>query len=266
MIFNMVGGAGGSSDELSFTVVGGTSAPSNPSENTIWINTDATITSWLFDTVAPSSPSEGMVWISTGEYSIRKFNILTENDVQVYPLSTKQYISGAWVDVTGKIYQGGSWVDWFTYLYKYGDKCTDTGSWTAAEKWKSYDYYYQTHTGNPKTPTVTWNADHAVVNCGNGETYRSGIFYKNTKIDLTNYKKITFDGKLNSGEVSLYVWSSIGNLYDSEHVVAKKAITNTSRASIELSVSSLSGSYYIGFGMYGVEASAVSTMYQLYLS
>lgn len=155
------------------------------------------------------------------------------------------------------------------YLYKLGDKCTSngTGSWTAAEKWHSYDYYYQTHSGDPLTPTITWNSDNVVINCGNGQGYRSGIFYKNAKINLADYSKITFDGLLNIKSVSLYAWSSIGNLYDSEHVVAKKDITNTSRSSVTLSLSSISTSNYIGFGLYGNSGSnAKATMYNLYLS
>ena len=44
-IFNMVG-CGGSS--LNYEVVKGTSAPSNPKENTIWVNTDAEISEYIF--------------------------------------------------------------------------------------------------------------------------------------------------------------------------------------------------------------------------
>lgn len=42
------GGAG-----LNFKVVGGTTQPSSPKENTIWVNTDTPITSWDFSSEAP---------------------------------------------------------------------------------------------------------------------------------------------------------------------------------------------------------------------
>lgn len=45
-------GSGGS-NPLNFKVVGGTSAPSNPRENTIWLNTDTEITSWDFSATQP---------------------------------------------------------------------------------------------------------------------------------------------------------------------------------------------------------------------
>lgn len=35
-------------DGLNFEVVGGTTQPANPKENTIWINTDVEITRWYF--------------------------------------------------------------------------------------------------------------------------------------------------------------------------------------------------------------------------
>lgn len=56
------GGGGGG---LNFRVVGGTSAPTNPKENDIWVNTDVEITGWA---VAPAEPNGGQVTIecSTG--------------------------------------------------------------------------------------------------------------------------------------------------------------------------------------------------------
>ena len=52
MIFNLSGG-GSSGASLNFKVVGGTTEPANPSENTIWVNTDEPITSWIFSAKNP---------------------------------------------------------------------------------------------------------------------------------------------------------------------------------------------------------------------
>lgn len=89
MIFNMTGGGGiagsGSGAGLNFKVVGGTTQPSNPSENTIWVNTDKEITGWIFSAKNPfigeivesASVLSGTVGTSalnqTG-YSFRKVN------------------------------------------------------------------------------------------------------------------------------------------------------------------------------------------------
>lgn len=118
MIFNVSGGGG---TALNFRVVGGTTAPANPAENCIWVNTETPITSWIFSAEESSPAEAGMVWFPIGTSSPVEFNALKKNGIQVYPLSAKQYVGGAWVAVTAKSYQGGAWVDWITYLYKDGE-------------------------------------------------------------------------------------------------------------------------------------------------
>lgn len=125
---NTGGGGGGG---LNFRVVGGTTQPTNPKENDIWINTDADITGWSFRATEPANPVEGMVWIKTGNKSAVEFNALKKNGLHVYPLSAKQHVSGAWVDVTAQSYQDGAWVQWISYLFLDGEQFTDvTGGYT----------------------------------------------------------------------------------------------------------------------------------------
>lgn len=106
------GNLGGGSGGLNFKVVGGTSAPASPKENTIWINTNTTITSYVFSATQPTG-SAGMVWIFIVTSSNAEFNALKKNGIQVCPISAKQYVGSAWVDKIAKSYQGGEWVDWF---------------------------------------------------------------------------------------------------------------------------------------------------------
>ena len=93
---------------LNFKVLGNPK-PDNPKENTVWIDTDNEITSWIFSATEPAAPSEGMVWIPTGTASVAGFNALKKNGIQVYPLLAKQYVNGDWVSKTAKIYQSGEW-------------------------------------------------------------------------------------------------------------------------------------------------------------
>lgn len=111
------GGSGGGG--LNFQVIGGTTAPSNPKENMIWVNTSTKITSYIFSATQPTG-SAGMVWISTGTSSTVEFNALKKNGIQVYPISAQQYVGGAWVNKTAKSYQNGVWRDWFIYIVKNG--------------------------------------------------------------------------------------------------------------------------------------------------
>lgn len=101
-------GNGGGSD-LNFKVVGGTTQPSSPSKNTIWVNTGTAITGWVFSADAPSSPTAGVVWFKTGFGRSVPFNALKKNEVQVCPESTQQYVSGSWAEKTAMIYSDGAW-------------------------------------------------------------------------------------------------------------------------------------------------------------
>lgn len=77
-------------------------------------------------------PKGSPVWIKTATSSPVAFNALKKNSIQVYPISAKQYVNGAWVNKTAQSYQGGKWVTWVTdiYLYNQGDFCTSvTGGW-----------------------------------------------------------------------------------------------------------------------------------------
>lgn len=62
----------------------------------------------------------GQVWIRTDNTSSHDFNALKKNDITIYPVAAKQYISGAWVDKTAKFYSSGEWCDWVIYIYKNG--------------------------------------------------------------------------------------------------------------------------------------------------
>ena len=98
--------------QLNFTVVGGTSQPSSPAANTIWVNTSTSITSWVFSAEQPTSPAAGMVWFNTGTSATAAFNALKTNNLTVYPTGCKQYVNGAWTEKVAKTYQGGAWKSW----------------------------------------------------------------------------------------------------------------------------------------------------------
>lgn len=116
---------GGGSANLNFKIVGGTSQPSSPSENTIWVNTSVPINAYYFSATQPTGITAGDVWIYTGTTSAAAFNALKKNGIMVYPLSAKQYVSGAWVSKTAMSYQGGEWNPWWSGdIYNAGDENT----------------------------------------------------------------------------------------------------------------------------------------------
>lgn len=243
MILNMVGGGGAG---LNFTVVGGTSQPSSPSANTIWVNTSTSITSWIFSVTQPAG-SAGMVWFKVGTSSTVQFNALKKNNLQVYPLSVKQYVSGAWVDKTAKTYQGGKWVEWRRYLYNSGDKCTDiTGGYTAINMAYSSDATAKALPSIAESGGVMTIKHTSTSNVG-------GAVRTGNKIDLTNFSKLYFDGKLtaNSGatqRTNLSIWSAIGEYRDTNRVACLEADNTDGEKTLD--ISGLKGTFYIGFFLY----------------
>lgn len=110
-------GAGSSSGvELNFNIVGGTTAPSDAIENTIWINTNVPISGWDFasSNLTDSEKDNGFVIINydahyQNENGGLKGLICDSNNIYIKPKSAIQLIEGKWVEKTLRIYQNG-WI------------------------------------------------------------------------------------------------------------------------------------------------------------
>lgn len=183
------GNSGNDGIELNFEIVGGTTEPENPKENTIWVNTDVEITSYMFSVSEPESLIDGMVWISTSNDSSCKFNVLNENGIVVCPMSAKQYINGEWVTVSCKSYINEEWKDWGVYLFDYGF----TGYAWQARGWK------EANAGNQAAiaPSVTQQSDGSLLlrMTGNGNLHMSGGVYElSSDINLSQFKTLHSEG------------------------------------------------------------------------
>lgn len=179
MILNL---SGGSNNSLNFKVVGGTTQPTNPKENTIWVNTNVDITGYAFSETEPTSKSNGMVWFCVGSNSTASFNAIKKDIIMVYPVSVKQYSSsgwgGSWVEKEAKIYMNGGWVVLGVktlWIFKSG---TGLG---------------QGFTGFTNATCNAWSITQNVE-----ELYvRSSeptVIGLNESIDVTNYKTLNFSG------------------------------------------------------------------------
>lgn len=113
----LYGNGGGTG--LNFKVVGATTRPSNPAENTVWVNTSEKVTGWSFCSAAPESPVIGMVWIDIGTASPIAFNALKGNAIMIYPLVAYQYLATGWVRVSAEICQAGEWKSLLTDVIFY---------------------------------------------------------------------------------------------------------------------------------------------------
>lgn len=223
---------GGGGANLNFKVVGSTTQPTSPKENTIWVNTDTKISEWVFSATKPVNPTDGMVWVSTGTSSGAEFNALKKNGIQVYPIAAKQYVPNEWVDKTAKIYQNGAWEDWWDgYLYDYGDKNESvTGGWVGTS-----------------SAQITFNS----TNMSLFSSGTSKVYTKN-KINLNEAKHILFEGTLDASSTpanrSLCVFADTPSSDDYSDLVAYYN-TDVNDSTCQLDVSSLVGSYPVGFAI-----------------
>jgi hypothetical protein len=179
---------------------------------------------------------EGTVWITTGTSSTAPFNALKKNGVMVYPISAKQYISGAWVEETVKSYQGGEWVDWWNGpLYEPGNTYDGiTGGW---ENWFSSG-------GSFVVGASSLNFNYSESGGGSGTPLAT-----KKKIELTGFSelsvKVTNFTKSNNGMFWFGVTDTTysDNSALSNGFIAHTVVTADGKWSVD--VSELSGEYYI---------------------
>ena len=246
-------GVNGSYDaaELNFKVVGGTTQPTNPSENTIWVNTSVGITSWLFSSTKPTAASNGMVWFAIGTSSYTEFNALKNNGILIYPLVAKQYKNGSWIEVKDMIYQNGKWSEMISdfYLYNKGVFSELTGTIISVAK--------KVGSNNGGAHTLTINASNVTVGTQGGAG--AWVYFPN-KIDLTNYKTLCFNGAFNltheyggGGRFGFGVWAETPTSDAVAQAVAFYGLVAPPLASgvYTLDIESLKGEYYVGMALYG---------------
>lgn len=232
-------GVGGGAP-LNFKVVGNPQ-PSNPSENTIWLNTDVDITGWYFTSTQPEDMKQGEVWFFTGTSSVVAFSATKKNPVMVCPLSAKQYVDGALVAVTAKSYQSGEWVDWCVYLLNGSDFCEDiTGGWSVNSD----------ITGFTVTPSQI-TSDGLVLTSGSGA--RMGRVQTKKIIDLTEANTLKFD-------IDVYTKFNKGmRVFASQNPTGKVQLFEaetqfSSSGTISLDVSNLGAGFYVGVCVYNESA------------
>lgn len=221
----------------------GNPKPEAAAEGTIWIDTDAEITGWAFQTDAPDSPAEGMVWIATSDNATVPVNTVKNSQIIVYPIAAYQYLSGAWVQKAAQTYSDGAWQEWHTYLFREGQVNNAVTGGINGTIQDGVIYF------------------HASVAVSNNKTYTTI-----NKIDLTNVSKMKCVFVSPNTVSGIYFRLLVPNArkngenVTTSYLVAYKGTTSPFagwRYEVTLDVSGLSGEYYVGYA-WGVSSDASS--------
>lgn len=240
---------------LNFKVVAGLTQPVSATENTIWVKTEK-MTGWIFDANQPENLTEGMVWIKVGTKNAVKFNALKKNGIQVYPISAKQYVSGALVDRSAEIYQSGSWKPWIEVIE------FNESAWTKKNPYPSRTYTMGTYDFSSKTLKGTVN-----------DAYQHAVVVKNDRLDFSAAKYLKFNYSLDKnisgqGAILVKVSSSNSDPTDSSSVVDQQITSVATNQEVSIPVSTVNGSYYvwIGLAMWGSVGTVNFEVSNLHLS
>ena len=235
-------------DNISLTVIGSTTQPSNPVENMVWVNTSTAISSYDFSLTEPTTPSEGMVWFKIDDSSSVPMDIGEDNIMMVYPTYCKQYVNGAWVVKEFNVYLNGVWERGFwLYAYNKGDLCTKlTGGWDRRAIGQG-GYF-----NKAVAPKITYNATTMNIYQTPDTQYANGIASTKNKIDLTPYSKVSIvvtSVSLDHGgsNVDFRIHDSFGSS-QSSGLVASTSCKTTGTKTID--VTDINRAVYLGINAY----------------
>ena len=234
--------------QLNFTIVGGTTKPSSPSNNTIWVKTSTSITRWIIGLTAPTSPVAGMVWVCVDTHGSAVNSFVTVDNIVLNVTKVYQYTNSQWVAVEAHLYQSSAWTQLLhrTYLFDNGtDNTALTGGWQV---------YNATGSGGGGSASI--GSEYLYVGYHGSNSRDSSIFTKNL-INVAEYKKLCAYVKI----TSVSNWFAVG-LANSRAADAstgcfthyKTSNVTGSYLTLEVDISSATSTYYVG--VYGNVANA----------
>lgn len=229
------GGGSGSGGSLNFSVVGGTTQPANPAENTIWVNTSVEIGAWYALFNEPESPQNGDVWV---KLSASSFDVdISGNGTMVVEISNiTQYISGAWTQYEAWIYRNGAWEE----IVLNELVLLDEGGWKSGLSFRSVTDRSDITINNDVYPVTLF-------------MYRySGAYIPD--IDFTDFDTLEFDFEIKTNDKLTYAVSDTTtySTSTSDALVATRKDGEIKRGLYTLDVSAISGKHNIKICAWGI--------------
>lgn len=235
-------GGGGS---LKLNVVGGTTQPLNPKENTIWVNTSIAIGNiYIFKLYynLPVSPSVGDIVVQDGTYSDSvELTVSEKPHIGIRPQCCFQYTAAGWEGVESALYTGGAWKQLYLYIINTDIFPAILGDWNAyATKATSY-------TSTTALPTLSLVGGNVVASMVSS---RRGTVALSRKIDFSKYDSMYLHCATSAA--TSHEFGIVTQLPESNYTftVFKQESNKSDSKTITVDCSTVSGEQYIAIGMF----------------
>ena len=234
------GGAG-----LNLRVVGNNTQPENPTENMIWFNTDTRIPHWYFQNDAPESPELGDVYVTVTTTATNVLQLLRNNGLKLYFGTPRQWDGAAWNIIGGKIYYNGSWHNLQTFVYDgtIGDAENNFNHSVGGYPWSA-------SAGGVISASISTASDSFTCSAS-GAAAGNGLCRSKSTIDFSGVSsvKITYTASGNGNLYASVFTSDSGGSVSGEKANAAMS-TSSSKKTVTIDTSNVTGSYYLGFRMW----------------
>ena len=256
---------GSSGGGIEFTVVGGTTLPSSPTENTVWVKTSTAINNVYVQINEPTSPAVGDVWVDTwvaldgdGNPLIADEYNMTISESPFIRISAKsghQWNGAAWTQLPTRVYKNGAWSPDALIILM----CGAWGALGAPTKTFRNGSEY----GSPSTYLSFENGDLCYQGGTSTYTYRA---YIETPINVGLYNKMVatlYVPSYGKGWVFLNTEIKSGTTSYAETYKSEVIETGTAASPIEqnIDISSATGTMYFGLGLNGSSSSKKPVCY-----
>lgn len=230
---NARGGGGG----LNLKVVGGTTQPTNPRENTIWINTNIPITGYFLSHTQPNTQIEGLIWLKTANTGV-EINVGKKNPIVLYLSTAKLYTGGKWISVNGFVHVNAVWNQFAMEGLMVFDRTMQEYADINRNILAVRDEEYISRKDADPYIQMTISGSSAITR---------GYQWKNP-VDVTNYITMEVVG-YSTKAINQAGLSPNLNESRNEIVSAAHQTFGTERSTMKIDISSLTGNMYVGFSL-----------------
>lgn len=239
---NARGGGG-----LNLKVVGGTTQPANPQENTIWVNTTTGITGYVLSPTRPENGTDGLVWLKTADTGV-EINVGRKNAVLLHLASGMLHSGGKWLNINAFVYANNVWTQFAQEgLMIFNREEEEYDAIIAKLKNSSEEgQYLKKSDVNPYIRFSLWY----------GSKIERG-YYCIAPVDVTNFSVLEVVGYSNTDKMTAFGLSTAaGTKLDA----AKQTFT-TDESVNKVDISNLTGEFYIGFSLKRVNDSTSAEIF-----